>query len=202
VFVCDICNVFEGSFMVVAKHEKTCKAIQVEKPARVEERADAVAAPARDKKKRTFGRTAKEKREAAKKRKRVALGIETADERLDDVELAHPKKFTDGEERAAPPAAGSQEAVSAAPTSSGPPSKAERRKAAKKRKKEAARRAAGDDDAGDAEVGGAKRARLAPTEGATPREVRLAKGVRIVELDAGSGPVVQDRKRVKVSYIT
>ena len=34
-----------------------------------------------------------------------------------------------------------------------------------------------------------------------PREILLRKGVRIVEMEEGRGPTVQDRKRVKVAYV-
>ena len=97
-------------------------------------------------------------------------------------------------------------------------SKAERRKAAKKRKKEASRAAArgegaGDEESNDQRDNGAKRARLEDTAAAAaaaaaarqqerPRgAVTLRKGVRMIELSEGRGPTVQDRKRVKVSYV-
>ena len=153
IFVCDYCNQFEGSFALVAQHERKCKpyfeslckvaGTFYDKPAgKTSDRADA-AETAHEKGERTYGRTAKEKREAAKKRRREALGLETADERLDDVERAHLEKST-GEVRTATDAAATvstrdASANSDAPSLGGPPSKAERRKAAKRKRKEAER---------------------------------------------------------------
>ena len=222
IFVCDYCLAFEGSYQLVAQHEKTCKpyferlcklagtfssnGTQAERKRRnPDQDEEENSTSTGEKGEKTYGRTAKEKREAAKKRKKQALGLETANERLEDVERAHLERA--GEERAEkdPPEVSTRDASANndAPSRGGPPSKAERRKAEKKRRKEAARAEAARAEAASGAVDDAPRAKVAKAAHvvAAAREAVLRKGVRIIELAAGGGAVVEDRKRVKVRYV-
>jgi len=237
IFVCDYCNEFEGNYAVVASHEKACKRLFDQLCQRAGTYDDGRQANTRS----TIGDaereeaalpTAKEKRAAAKKQQREVMGLETAEERLDDFERAHLERSKRGREErpdaasaapaTGPSAAAAQSTCDAspsgdAPSLDGPLSKAQRRKSAKRKRKEAASGAAADgatDAAVDrapfakpvkvAKVGGAvadaKPAKMASAKTAA-RESVLRKGVRILDLAAGSGPVVQDRARVKVKYV-
>ena len=225
IFQCDYCFMFEGTFALVAKHEKTCKPYfdmlckragtyeepQIDKGGNKDSQRASWKDAEREsgeheKSERSQGRTAKEKRQNAKKRRQAALGRAAADESLDQMERVHLDVATEREEHEERTATGAAAAAaSSTRDGNGPPSKAERRKAEKRKRKEAvaAAKASADGANHDEDDGGprAKLAKLAPAKAAVARESVLRKGVRILELSAGSGPVVEDRKRVKVKYI-
>ena len=246
IFVCDYCLQYEGTHADVAQHEKGCKrhfemlcrragtyvpgdnAIVKDEPAAKKtkrqdvEAEEGVWVPEGDKV--SFGRSAKEKRQAAKERLRKALSTEEqlADDRLDEFESAHMERSTahlDERPAAAPaPALPTRDASASAdtrrledqgltPQELSHAKKVQRRKAAKKKRKELKREATAAEsakrprDEDDAAEGGASRAKLPKKEAAAERETKLRKGVRILELSAGYGPTVEDRKRVKVKYV-